>query len=36
MEIAHNLFTKWNYIMIEMNGEEDYIHISLIFRHKFT
>ncbi|MGE6365116.1 IS200/IS605 family transposase [Bacillus paramycoides] len=26
-EIAHNLFTKWNCTIIEMNGEEDHIHI---------
>nr|WP_310593262.1 transposase [Bacillus clarus] len=27
MEIAHNLFTKWNCIIIKMNGEVDRIHI---------
>ncbi len=26
-EIANNLFSKWNCEIIEMNGEEDHIHI---------
>lgn len=26
-ENTHNLFMKWNCVLIEMNGEEDHIHI---------
>ncbi|WP_229139255.1 transposase [Bacillus sp. REN16] len=27
IEITNNLFERWNFTLIEMNGEKDHIHI---------